>query len=129
MVASRISCNIQPTGGAAVKQAWAAYLTGYLKNAGYTDVVFIDAMTNHLSDEQVRARLIALKPDIVGATAITPVIYKAEGVLRLAKELDPDCVAVLGGIHWHLHVPAGLDRGPLDRCGGARSRRRVLHPY
>ena len=34
--------------------AWVAYLTGYLKAAGYTDVHFVDAMTHHLSDEQVR---------------------------------------------------------------------------
>ena len=31
--------------------AWVAYLAGYLKAGGYTDVVFVDAMTNHLSDD------------------------------------------------------------------------------
>jgi anaerobic magnesium-protoporphyrin IX monomethyl ester cyclase len=30
--------------------AWVAYLTGSLKKAGYTDVAFIDAMTNKMSD-------------------------------------------------------------------------------
>ena len=57
--------------------AWVAYLTGYLKAAGYTDVHFVDAMTHHLSDEQVRARIEELQPDVVGCTAITPAIYKA----------------------------------------------------
>lgn len=79
--------------------AWAAYLTGYLKNAGYGDIVFIDAMTNHLDDDQVRARLRDLRPAIVGVTAITPAIYKAEALLKLAKEINPDVVTVLGGIH------------------------------
>ena len=41
--------------------AWVAYLTGYLKAAGYHDVVFVDAMTHHLSDEQVRARIAELQ--------------------------------------------------------------------
>jgi hypothetical protein len=35
--------------------AWVAYLTGYLKAGGYTDVTFVDAMTHHLDDEAVRA--------------------------------------------------------------------------
>jgi anaerobic magnesium-protoporphyrin IX monomethyl ester cyclase len=79
--------------------AWAAYLTGSLKRAGYTDTRFIDAMTNNLSDSQLRELLSAEKPDIVGATAITPSIYKAERALQIAKEIHPGAVAVLGGIH------------------------------
>jgi anaerobic magnesium-protoporphyrin IX monomethyl ester cyclase len=79
--------------------AWAAYLTGYLKEAGFTDVVFIDAMTNHLDEEQVRARIAEADPDIIGATAITPAIYKAERLLQIAKEVKPSVLTVLGGIH------------------------------
>lgn len=79
--------------------AWAAYLSGALRAAGYEDIRFIDAMTNDLSDEQLRALLAEEKPDLIGATAITPSIYKAERALRIAKDLHPDCVTVLGGIH------------------------------
>ncbi len=79
--------------------AWAAYLAGSLKGAGYTDIRFIDAMTNHLSDEQLRELLAAEKPDIIGATAITPSIYKAERALQIAKEIHPDAITILGGIH------------------------------
>ena len=39
--------------------AWVAYLAGYLKAAGYTDVRFIDAMTDNLSEEELRAELAA----------------------------------------------------------------------
>ncbi|MBV5323782.1 MAG: magnesium-protoporphyrin IX monomethyl ester cyclase, partial [Rhodospirillaceae bacterium] len=45
--------------------AWVAYLAGYLKNAGYTDITFIDAMTDHMSDDQVRDALRLLQPDLV----------------------------------------------------------------
>ncbi|HQT88307.1 MAG TPA: magnesium-protoporphyrin IX monomethyl ester anaerobic oxidative cyclase [Acidiphilium sp.] len=79
--------------------AWAAYLAGSLKGAGYTDIRFIDAMTNNLTDEQLRALLAAERPDIIGATAITPSIYKAERALQIAKELHPNAVTILGGIH------------------------------
>jgi hypothetical protein len=80
--------------------AWVAYLAGHLKDAGFTDMWhFIDAMTNDLSDEDLAARLKELKPDVVGSTAITPSIYKAERVLEIAKEVVPDALRVLGGIH------------------------------
>ena len=79
--------------------AWVAYLSGPLKNAGYTDIHFVEAMTNDLSDEALRAKMEELKPDVVGTTAITPSIYKSEEVLRIASEVVPDAVRVLGGIH------------------------------
>jgi len=79
--------------------AWAAYLTGALKAAGFSDVVFIDAMTNNLTDEALAEALRKADPDIVGATAITPSIYKAERALEIAKELKPEVVTILGGVH------------------------------
>ena len=92
--------------------AWVAYLTGYLKAGGYTDVVFVDAMTHHLSDDQVRQRILEIQPDIVGCTAITPAIYKAERLLQIVKEVDPDIVTVLGGIHGTFMYPQVLKEAP-----------------
>ncbi len=79
--------------------SWAAYLAGSLQAAGFSDIRFIDAMTNDLSDEQLRAILTDEKPDIIGATAITPSIYKAERALEIAKQLHPQAITILGGIH------------------------------
>ena len=56
-------------------------------------------MTNDLSDEQWRTIVADEKPDVVGATAITPSIYQAERALQIAKEGHPNAVTVLGGIH------------------------------
>ena len=92
--------------------AWVAYLTGYLKAGGYNDIVFLDAMTNNMTDEQLRQRLVELKPDVVGCTAITPSIYKAEQVLELCKQLDPKIVTVLGGIHATFMYPQVLKEAP-----------------
>ncbi len=96
--------------------AWVAYLTGYLKAGGYHDVIFVDAMTNHLDDEQVRAKIVELKPDIVGCTAITPAIYKAERLLQVAKEVSPAIVTVLGGIHGTFMYPQVLKEAPWIDC-------------
>ncbi len=79
--------------------AWVAYLSGALRSAGFDDIHFIDAMTNHIEDEDLGARLKALQPDIVGVTAITPSIYTAERVLEIAREACPNAVRVLGGVH------------------------------
>lgn len=92
--------------------AWVAYLTGHLKAAGYEDVHFVDAMTHHLDDETVRQRIAELRPDIVGLTAITPAIYKAERLLQIAKEVDERIVTVLGGIHGTFMYPQVLQEAP-----------------
>jgi anaerobic magnesium-protoporphyrin IX monomethyl ester cyclase len=79
--------------------AWVAYLTGHLKRAGFDDIHFIDAMTNDLTDDQLQEQLAALKPDVVGVTSITPNIYAAERVLEMARDLVPNALRVLGGVH------------------------------
>ncbi len=79
--------------------AWVAYLTGSLRTAGFDDIHFIDAMTHHIDHDSLRARLAELKPDLVGVTAITPAIYEAEAVLKIAQETVPDAIRLLGGIH------------------------------
>ena len=79
--------------------SWAAYLSGALRDAGFDSIRFVDAMTNNLTDEQIRAIIAEEKPDLIGATAITASIYKAERVLQIAKEPHPAGLTVLGGIH------------------------------
>jgi anaerobic magnesium-protoporphyrin IX monomethyl ester cyclase len=79
--------------------AWVAYLAGSLRAAGFSDIHFIDAMTENVTPEDLRQRMTNLAPDVVGTTAITPAIYVAEEVLKLAAEVVPGALRVLGGIH------------------------------
>ncbi len=92
--------------------AWVAYLTGHLRRAGFDDIHFIDAMTHHIGPEELRARLAQLRPDVVGVTAITPAIYEAEGVLKIAQEVVPDALRVLGGIHATFMFRQVLEEAP-----------------
>lgn len=78
---------------------WVAYIGGALKAAGFDDITFVDAMTNHIDDDHLRERLRQLQPDAVLATAITPMIYQAQRTLQIAREVNPDVRTVLGGIH------------------------------
>lgn len=79
--------------------AWAPYLAGHARAAGFEDVVFVDAMTDHLDDEALAALVAEMQPDLVGVTAITPSIYAAEDVLRIVRAVRPEAVTVLGGVH------------------------------
>ena len=45
--------------------AWVAYLAGHLKDAGFDDIHFIDAMTDDLEDEEIARSLAELSPDVV----------------------------------------------------------------
>jgi anaerobic magnesium-protoporphyrin IX monomethyl ester cyclase len=78
---------------------WVAYIGGALKNAGIENVRFIDAMCEDIPDDQLREIVRQNEPDVVMATAITPMIYQAQTTLKLAKEAVPSAVTVLGGIH------------------------------
>jgi anaerobic magnesium-protoporphyrin IX monomethyl ester cyclase len=78
---------------------WVAYVGGALKQAGFANIRFVDAMTNHIEDEALRKIIAQNKPDVVLATAITPMIYQAQRTLQLAKEAAPGVITVLGGIH------------------------------
>ena len=92
--------------------AWVAYLTGHLRRAGFDDIHFIDAMTNHIGPDELRTRLMALQPDVVGLTAITPAIYEAEACLRIAQEVVPQALRVLGGIHATFMFRQVLEEAP-----------------
>ena len=108
------------SGGAEIAGNWppagVAYLAGALKKAGYPDLRFVDAMTNDLSEDAVRTILLEEKPDVIGCTAITPSIYKAERLLEIAKEVHPNAVTVLGGIHATFMYNQVLGEAPWIDC-------------
>lgn len=97
---------IQPnyhSGGAEIAgnwpPSWVAYIGGALKTAGYDKIKFVDAMTFDLSEEELAKAIRDYQPDIVMATAITPMIYRSQRTLEIAKELFPKAVTIMGGIH------------------------------
>ena len=79
--------------------SWVPYIGGALKQAGYNQVRFIDAMTFDIPDDTLRQIIRLNKPDVIMATAITPMILKAQETLRIAREERPNAKLILGGIH------------------------------
>jgi anaerobic magnesium-protoporphyrin IX monomethyl ester cyclase len=79
--------------------AWVAYLSGALKSAGFSNIRFIDAMTDHIADDALEVLVREDAPDVVLCTAITPAIYQAQTTLEMVRRIHPGAVTVLGGIH------------------------------
>ena len=97
---------IQPnyhSGGAEIAgnwpPGWVPYIGGALKKAGYNQVKFVDSMTKDLPDETVAAIIKSYAPDVVLTTAITPMIYQSQKVMKIAREMAPNAKTILGGIH------------------------------
>ncbi|MGA9379808.1 MAG: magnesium-protoporphyrin IX monomethyl ester anaerobic oxidative cyclase [Phormidium sp.] len=97
---------IQPnyhSGGAEIAgnwpSSWVPYVGGALKTAGFTDIEFIDAMTYYIEDDELGKIIRDRQPDVVLATAITPMIYKSQSTLKLVKEICPNAKTIMGGVH------------------------------
>ena len=74
------------------------YIAGSLLQAGY-EVDYYDAMGLWHDWSDIRKRLTDFKPDVVATTAFTASIVDATEVLRLAKEINPEVVTVVGNVH------------------------------
>ena len=74
------------------------YIAGSLRAAGF-DVEIYDAMALFDSLDDIRQRIRAYGPDVVGTAAYTSSIYAAIDVLKVAKEVNQSCLTLLGGIH------------------------------
>lgn len=97
---------IQPnyhSGGAEIAgnwpPSWVPYVGGALKQAGFTDIRFVDAMTNYISDGALAQIISQYQPDVVLATAITPMIYQSQKTLQIVREICPNAKTIMGGVH------------------------------
>ncbi len=74
------------------------YLGAQAKKAGWTAEVY-DAMTLRYNYKDIRKKLEKSAYDVFAATAITPTFPDAAKMCRLAKQVNPNCVTIIGGVH------------------------------
>lgn len=96
--------------------AWVACLTRPLRRAGFDDINFNDPMTHHLNGDALLALLADMRPDVVGATAITPAVFEAEEVLRIAAEVAPTAPAAGSRSVRVRHCSTGKRACPTPSC-------------
>jgi len=92
--------------------SWVAYIGGALKKAGFDQIRFVDAMADDLPDDQIEEIIRKNKPDVVMTTNITPSIFKAQAIMKIAKKVDPKIRTIMGGIHSTFMYPQVLSEAP-----------------
>jgi len=73
------------------------YLSSYIKK--YADKKIIIKLADENAGDDILKIFLKEKPDIVGITASTPQIPRAEKIAAEMKRLKKDCFIVFGGIH------------------------------
>ncbi len=79
--------------------SWVPYVGGALKQAGFDNIRFVDAMTDYINDDVLAEMIAKNQPDVVLATAITPMIYQSQKTLQIVKEVCPQAKTIMGGVH------------------------------
>jgi len=74
------------------------YIAGSLRAAGF-DPEYYDAMSYWHTYRDIEKRITDSRPDVVATTAFTAEIADALKVLKLAKEINPETVTVIGNVH------------------------------
>lgn len=80
-----------------------AVLAGYLRDHGVAEILLIDAKYERIGYGEIRRRLKAFAPDVVGHTAFTNEIVQSHHVAtvvrKVAEELGKPIVNIVGGVH------------------------------
>jgi anaerobic magnesium-protoporphyrin IX monomethyl ester cyclase len=74
------------------------YLAGAVRDVGFEPVIY-DAMTKRHGFKEIRKKIKDIRPQYVATTAITSTVLDALEILRIAKEIDPEIVTLIGGVH------------------------------
>lgn len=74
------------------------YIAGSLKEAGF-EVIIYDAMTKYHGLKEVEKRISEEEPDAVATSCYTSTYPAGRNVLKIAKEINPYTVTVMGGVH------------------------------
>ena len=75
-----------------------AYLAAVLEEAGH-EVTVIDCPAEMIDIKQLKTKLAAIQPNLIGITSMTPTIQSAFLSAQTAKEACPEAMVVIGGPH------------------------------
>ncbi len=106
-----------------------AYLGAYLEREGYqvelcdsliegfdhSEIVHDDFIRYGISDEGIKDKLRRFKPDVIGISCLFTIqALSAYNICKIAKELDPDIVTVMGGAHPSAMTDEVMKQGTVD---------------
>lgn len=74
------------------------YLAASVREIGYEPIIY-DAMSYFHGYKEIEKMISEENPDFVCTTAYTSMINDALKVLRIAKEVNENCITIIGGVH------------------------------
>lgn len=89
------------------------YLAGAVREADFKPVIY-DAMTKRHGAAEIKKTIADIGPDYVATSAITSTLPDALEVLRIAKDINPDIVTIIGGVHPTFLYREVLGNGYVD---------------
>ncbi|MEW6659524.1 MAG: radical SAM protein [Thermodesulfobacteriota bacterium] len=89
------------------------YLGAVLREAGH-EVALADMTVSNMTFNELRSKLGAFRPQVVGISAISASFTKGVAVARLVKELDPKITVLMGGMHPTFSDRSTLEQYPVD---------------
>jgi anaerobic magnesium-protoporphyrin IX monomethyl ester cyclase len=84
--------------GSAFPRIGVAYVAGYLRSKGLT-VSILDSEVLHLTIDDVAVKIREFAPDAIGLGPFTEEILSAYEVCKIAKQINPHMLTVMGGPH------------------------------
>jgi anaerobic magnesium-protoporphyrin IX monomethyl ester cyclase len=88
-----------------------AYIAGALEKAGH-EIMFIDAVAENLTRDEVRKKIKDFKTQIVGVTCLTPTILGALEACEISKECG--AIVIIGGVHLEVYPKETLSYNFID---------------
>lgn len=75
-----------------------SYIASFLEKYGH-EVKIIDSLVKNLEIKDINKEMKKFNADVIGVTSMTPSIFNALSIIKNAKEINPNCLSVLGGPH------------------------------
>lgn len=86
------------------------YLASYLEERSHK-VKIIDSIILGYDLTDIKKEIEQFDPDVVGVTSVTENIFDALSIIKITKEINPNCLTVIGGPH-----STALPRETLEIC-------------
>jgi len=90
------------------------YLASYLNKYSDHNVTILDTQVEGLTYEDIKKKIIDIKPDLVGVHALTNFLVDALNMVKITKEVSRDIITVIGGPHLSLYPEETLSFNKVD---------------
>ena len=90
------------------------YIAAYLEKYANHEIKIIDAELEKLDYDSLASRIAAIKPDVVGITAVTMLLVDVLKTAGTVKKINKDIRVILGGPHAHLFPNETINSENID---------------